>query len=119
MADSTLTALLVAPDMPDAECAGQWTLFDPPEPGEPTDSVKVRQLAALTLCRRCTEIQRCTEWVDSLPPRHQPLGVVAARITEERPKRATKPRQPANPPTDCRKRRTTEAAQPQGDNASV
>jgi WhiB family redox-sensing transcriptional regulator len=71
-------ALSGVPRLDDANCLGLWTLFDEPEPGDADGRDANR--AALELCRTCPSLGDCRTWVDSLPPRDRPTGVIAGRI---------------------------------------
>jgi hypothetical protein len=39
------------------------------------------------LCQRCPSLDRCAEWLDSLPPRQRPPGVTAGRVRAAPPGR--------------------------------
>ncbi len=81
-----LAALVGAPALPGAKCRGRAHLFDPAERGEDPDLTEYRHQHALTLCRTCTALASCGEWVDSLPKSKKPAGVIAGRIrTVSRP----------------------------------
>lgn len=69
-----------APRLPGAKCIGRADLFDPREPNTDPETVEYAQNAALRLCRSCPALASCSQWFDSLPPRHRPLGVIAGRL---------------------------------------
>jgi WhiB family redox-sensing transcriptional regulator len=78
--DALLDAVGAAPCLPGARCRGRHTLFDPPAPGENPDTVASRHAQALGLCSRCPALSRCGDWLESLPPRKRPHGVVAGNV---------------------------------------
>ncbi len=75
------SALGGAPDLPGAACLNKWGLFDPEPEGrtEPPEVTRHRHAQAGELCRGCTALASCEQWVDSLPPSKRPSGVVAGR----------------------------------------
>jgi WhiB family redox-sensing transcriptional regulator len=79
--EALLAAMLVgAPALPGARCRGRGHLFDPPGPGEHPDAVQARHHQAVQLCNGCPSLTRCADWLDTLPPRQRPRGVIAGRI---------------------------------------
>lgn len=92
-------ALIGAPSLPGAACAGRWSLFDAPEPGADPDDAAYRQQVALRLCRTCPALTRCAEWVDSLPKSKRPTGVIAGQLHT--------PRTVGRPASTTRKERKT------------
>ncbi len=74
-------ALAAAPRLPGAACKGRYELFDPAEPGEDEDDYTYRDETALAICRHCPALTDCQSWLETLPPRQQPPGVIAGRIT--------------------------------------
>lgn len=82
--DAVLAALMSkvkSPALPGARCRGHAALFDEAAPGEPPKVVASRQLMALELCDGCPARDPCSAWVDALPPKQRPAGVVAGRIS--------------------------------------
>lgn len=78
--DDLLLAIAGAPTLPGARCSGRHHLFDPPTGGEDLAVVEARHAQALGLCERCPALASCRQWVDELPARKRPLGVVAGEI---------------------------------------
>lgn len=60
-------ALAAAPSLPGARCRNRSHPFDPPGLGEDESVVEQRHAQALSLCSLCPSLDRCREWVDSLP----------------------------------------------------
>lgn len=83
--DAILAAVGAAPCLPGARCRGRHALFDSAAPGEDPDNVTARHTQALTLCTHRPSLTRCKAWLDSLPPRHRPCGVVAGVVREAKP----------------------------------
>ena len=84
MFDSLLDALRSAPALPGARCRGKPHLFDPQHPQERPEATDARHVQALGLCSLCPSLMACRGWVDGLPQRRRPLGVVAGRVRESR-----------------------------------
>lgn len=83
-----LDALAAAPALQGARCRGRHGMFDPPTADEDTAATEARHRQALALCGRCPALARCGEWLDALPPRDRPPGVVAGRvIADPKPRR--------------------------------
>ena len=74
-----LSSLAGVPLLRGARCRGRHYLFDAQEGDEPDDVASERHLQALGLCQLCPALRDCERWVDSLPVRKRPLGVVAGR----------------------------------------
>lgn len=72
-------ALGVIPALPGARCRGRSHLFDGGRLGEDVDVLHARHRQALALCAGCPALERCAEWLDALPRRERPLGVIAGR----------------------------------------
>lgn len=91
--DDLLAAIVGAPALPGARCRGRHHMFDPAAFGEDPAIVEARHTQALGLCAQCPALERCGEWLDSLPAKRQPLGVIAGqrRIPNPvgRPERST------------------------------
>jgi hypothetical protein len=87
--DELLSALAGVPAMPGALCRGQWAIFD-----EANDPGAIE--AAIEICNLCPEMSRCGEWLDSLPQRQRPQGVVAGAL---RPLPVGRPRKSNHPTT--------------------
>ncbi len=80
MTAALFDALGVIPALPGARCRGRHHLFDEPRRDEDEQAVQDRHAQALGLCARCPAARRCREWLDSLPPRKRPRGVVAGTV---------------------------------------
>lgn len=65
------------PRFPDAACRGRTEMAD-------VDVRSSREAidAAVETCLGCREMQRCSDWVDSLDSDHRPAGVVAGRLVD-------------------------------------
>ena len=85
--DNMLAAMGHVPKLAGAACRGQWATFDPAETGEDPADTATRHQAALTVCRSCTALADCRQWVDSTPQRYRPLGVIAGQINEPKKRR--------------------------------
>ena len=70
------------PNLPGARCRGRTELYDTAAGGRPHHPADVDYArgAALRLCHQCPALDRCTEWLESLPAQQQPRGVVAGRL---------------------------------------
>lgn len=88
-----LLSLAGSPALPGARCRGRHTLFDERGPDEPAEVAAQRHSQALTLCQRCPALDRCTAWIEELPPRQRPPGVVAAQLRAHKP--VGRPKRPA------------------------
>ena len=75
-----LEAVGAAPCLPGAKCRGRHALYDPAVKGEDPDTVAARHALAVELCSYCPALDACRSWVDSLPPRQRPHGVVAGKV---------------------------------------
>lgn len=78
-----LDALGAAPALPGACCRGAHELFDKTihsDRGAPNTSVSTARRKALDICATCPALAACTAWIESLPPRHRPHGVVAGKV---------------------------------------
>lgn len=82
--DALLSTVAGVPVLRGARCRGRHRLFDPPEEREPADSVAARHRQAVALCEQCPALTPCREWLDGLPLRRRPFGVVAARVRTPR-----------------------------------
>lgn len=113
---SMLDELATAPAMPAARCAGRHSLYDATIEAtgvgrtaagifrsfssEENDLRPAAELAqarteALRLCSGCPELARCSTWLDSLPKKARPRGVIAGRLItgrvhKSRPRKPTK-----------------------------
>jgi hypothetical protein len=83
--ETLLASLAGAPAFPGARCRGKWRTFDPAAVREDPAVVEQRHAQALGLCQRCPSLTRCAEWLESLPPKRRPLGVIAGTINEPNP----------------------------------
>ncbi|AYE93450.1 hypothetical protein C0J29_00090 [Mycobacterium paragordonae] len=72
-----IEALAGAPSLPGARCRGRHRLFDPADLGE---HAQARHAQALGLCDRCPALDRCADWLTSLPEAKRPLGVIAGQL---------------------------------------
>lgn len=82
-----LLSLAGSPALPGARCRGKYDLFDEAQPDEAAHVVEQRHRQAAGLCQRCPSLDRCAEWLDSLPPRQRPPGVTAGRVRAAPPGR--------------------------------
>lgn len=80
--DDLLSSLAGAPVLPGARCRGRHHLFDPERQDEAHDTAQLRHRQAITLCEGCPALAACRAWVETLPPRKRPPGVVAGQLTE-------------------------------------
>lgn len=80
--DTLLLALAGAPALPGARCRGRHHLFDAQNGSESDETVAARHRQAIGLCQHCASLDACREWVDGLPARKRPQGVVAGLIGE-------------------------------------
>ena len=73
-------SLLGVPQLPGANCAGQWSLFDEPEKKDPDRAEVIA--SAIRLCDTCptSTFNACTDWYESLPFWERPTGVVAGQL---------------------------------------
>ncbi|TDH51566.1 hypothetical protein E2F47_15910 [Mycobacterium eburneum] len=83
--DRLLAAIGVAPALPGARCRGRHRLFDGRGSDEAPEVAEQRHAQAIGLCQRCPSIDPCRAWLESLPPRRRPAGVVAGQLTQPRP----------------------------------
>lgn len=82
-----LAGILTTPHLAGALCRGLSAVFDVEDGADP------RAQQALQLCARCPALQPCTAWLETLPPRLRPAGVVAGRLPPTAPKK--RPRVPS------------------------
>lgn len=80
-----LSELAIAPNMPAARCAGRHELFDGTIEATRIGRTAAAELAdarteAKRLCSGCPELARCAAWVDALPKKDRPQGVIAGRL---------------------------------------
>lgn len=88
-----LAELAGTPRLPAARCRGRWELFDATiheSRGAPTTAVLDARTEALAICTSCPALAACAAWVESLPPRHRPHGVIAGRVRTSQPARPRK-----------------------------
>lgn len=71
------------PPLRGAACTGKWGLFDPRPSGESEKAAAERHQKAVELCAGCPALAACQAWVEALPARERPLGVVAGRLVDE------------------------------------
>lgn len=81
---AALLAAVHGPQLHGAACAGLAPTFDAPGPSEDTEEVADRHRLALRVCASCPVLARCRDWLESLPPRERPAGVVAGAVQPER-----------------------------------
>ena len=81
----SIFAALSFPTLPAAACRGQYEIFDRvvDEGRGPAEK------AALAICERCPELQRCGDWLDGLPAKQRPFGVTAKQVRRVYRKEAT------------------------------
>lgn len=75
-----LAVIAAGPDLRRGRCVGQhdlWQAVDDPAAVE----------AAVAGCRECPVLDRCSDWVDSLPPSKQPFGVTAGKVFNYEPRK--------------------------------
>ena len=77
---NTLGALIGCVALPGALCRHKAQTFDEARPDEPAAVVEARHAQARGLCQRCPSLDACTGWVESLPARRRPTGIVAGRL---------------------------------------
>jgi hypothetical protein len=63
------------PRLPGALCVDHPALFDERDPRDP-DRPGI-EAQAIAVCQTCPALAACRRWVDRLPPRHRPNGVIA------------------------------------------
>jgi hypothetical protein len=83
--DDLLSTLKGAPALPNASCRDRTDLFDrtiASEAGRVTSEILQARKDALSVCAGCPELEPCRRYLDALPPRHRPRGVVAGRTIE-------------------------------------
>jgi hypothetical protein len=77
--------MLKIPRLEDARCKGRWDLFDPPADSDP-DDLAYANAAAAQECEQCPAMEACLRWIEGLPKRERPTGIVAGRVwVVERP----------------------------------
>ncbi len=91
----TWIALLAgAADLPGAACRGRAQEFDADRDGESRDGREDRLDGAVAICRQCPALTDCADWLDRLPRRRWPTGVVAGRVIEATPAGTPRLRRP-------------------------
>lgn len=81
MINDLLDSLAGIPRLPGALCRGHHDVFDPPWSEHEDKTDREQRIAfALKLCRSCPALASCTQWLDSLPPKQRPHGVVAGQV---------------------------------------
>lgn len=78
--EKLLSALAGVPVLRSARCRGHHATFDPPGDGEAADTAAARHAQALTICSACPALEPCRAWVEGLPNKQKPSGVVAGQI---------------------------------------
>jgi WhiB family redox-sensing transcriptional regulator len=81
--EALVSSMAGVPILRGALCRGRHSLMDPQEKGEPDEVVAARHAQAIGLCGRCPALTDCRTWVDSLPPKLRPRGVIAGRVIAE------------------------------------
>ena len=89
--DNTLAALLGCVALPGALCRHKAATFDEARVNESAEVVEARHAQARGLCQRCPALPACTAWVESLPARRRPTGIVAGRLYRTPTPRTTAP----------------------------
>jgi len=82
MIDDILAAVGAAPALPGAKCRNRYALFDPAAKGEDPETVSQRHALAVELCSYCPALTRCRDWLNGLPERQRPVGVIAGEIRQ-------------------------------------
>jgi WhiB family transcriptional regulator, redox-sensing transcriptional regulator len=67
------------PALRGALCAGFPEQFDAPG-DEDAEDRRARLAVAVSCCRCCPALQECRAWVDGLPRRRRPVGIVAGQV---------------------------------------
>ncbi|BDB45391.1 hypothetical protein [Mycobacterium kiyosense] len=80
-----LDVIAGAPSLPGARCRGRHHLFDAAARGEHPDVVTQRHTQAVGLCQHCPALAHCGDWLQSLPARKRPDGVIAGQIRKPKP----------------------------------
>jgi WhiB family transcriptional regulator, redox-sensing transcriptional regulator len=74
------------PHLNGARCRSHAGLFDQTIAGEPGDwfgdDLRYARKAAQAVCASCPVLAQCDAWVQSLPRRQRPLGIVGGRYTD-------------------------------------
>jgi WhiB family redox-sensing transcriptional regulator len=78
--DTLLMTIAGAPALPGARCRGRHHLFDEQNGSESSETAAARHRQALGLCQHCPALTACRAWLDTLPARKRPQGVVAGTI---------------------------------------
>jgi hypothetical protein len=84
MSIDLLLSALSTPRLDGALCKGKAALFDPPDTNTRPRAQQAAEARALRLCGRCPALAQCQCWLDSLPKRSRPYGVVAAKVRRAR-----------------------------------
>jgi len=88
---NTLGALIGCVALPGALCRHKASTFDEARVDESPDVVEARHAQARGLCQRCPALAACTAWIESLPARRRPTGIVAGRLYRTPTPRTTAP----------------------------
>ena len=75
---------LAAPSLSGALCTDEWELFDRASGGNDRIALAQAREVALSLCRSCPCLRRCSDWLDCLPLHDRPHGVVAGQVVTKR-----------------------------------
>ena len=67
------------PRLRSASCRGQHELFDRTRVRS-GQGLHLARAEALAVCAGCPVLEQCRAWLDALPPRQRPRGVIAGRV---------------------------------------
>ena len=88
--DATLlTAFTATPHLPDALCRDRMWLYDqcvPDKTGPVSRETAMYRRQAVETCAECPALERCREWVLSMPRNARPEGVVGGLVITRRHK---------------------------------
>lgn len=79
---------VLAPALPDAACVNHWRLFDSTisaSKGNRSAELEDARTEALAVCMTCPALQPCRQWLNTIPPRRRPSGVIAGQVNGRRP----------------------------------
>ena len=79
---------VVAPALPDAACVNHYELFDQTissSTGHKAAELGALRTEALAVCTSCPALAPCRKWLNTIPPRQRPSGVVAGQVNTRRP----------------------------------
>lgn len=95
--ESLTAALAGTPDLSGARCAGRSQWWDEVDDAEIVDYTRSQ-------CQTCPALTACAAWLETLPPRLKPCGVVAGKVIRKRAKTSAEvTRNPDSQPTTDRR----------------